>query len=602
MRRADGDYAAVQSGARDCRMVVPAAVAWAASAACQAWGVAKGALVGLGCCVAALACMAVYVQARGYRPCHAGGVGIVAVCCVTMLCALASAQFASVMQTSDAVNALMEPGMAESAADAGPVAGSGAAVGTAGNGTAARVSGKSTVRGAVVVLRVTAPAQASVRRGFVCSVQARASGITVDGVSEGSAAQVTVWADERGCQAASGAMYRVQGTLATPSWGGDAAWLEATETDAWAMIRAPNAAQWASARMQRDFLGVTARLSDQGRVLVPGLTLGVMGQHSSVDALAGQNAVDSVYAAGLVDRFRNAGIMHLMAVSGGHFVLVAAFVGMLLRRCLASRRVVAVVTVGAYAVLVAVLFPSDSVTRAASMGCLGAVCLAVGRRAQAMSALAWTVLGAVVLCPSMAVSYGFALSVAAVAGIVMFAPALTRMAKAVLPSALAQPCAVTVAAQALSLPIQVMMGTGVPLCSVPANAIVAPFVDAATICGLASFAVSWCLPSVGFALAWLASGGTAIMERCAAWLGGSGGVYAWPDGVAGGLVLAGCEVVAVAVIALAARALRAVRRRDDDGTPVGRVAIARQGAEEWWRDVQRDVIHAQWDEGRGTPG
>ncbi|OZG52008.1 ComEC/Rec2-related protein [Pseudoscardovia suis] len=608
-------------------MVVPAMVAWSASAVCQscmesvggtsgvAFGdalgsVVKGALTGGACCVAAVVCLCVAAMANGYglRSVSHGSVShgvqtdgiqtygaqthgiqtharawagesravrramrcLVAVCGVAMLCALVSATAVRMVASHDAV--------ARVAAEGAPAG----------------------VDGVRLVVRVTAPAQASVRRGFTCSVMATALGVTSSEVSEGSMAHVTLWADSRGCLAQSGARYVAVGKVTPPQWGNDAAWMEvAQDDDAWAMIRAPDALGRMIARMQDAFLRVAGRLSDQGRVLVPGLTLGVMGQRSAVNALAGQNAVDAVYAAGLTDRFCNAGIMHLMAVSGGHFALVAAMVSAVSRRWLASRRVTAFVTVVAYAGLAAVLYPSDSVTRAAAMGCMGAACLALGRRTQAWSALSWTVLIAVVACPGLAVSYGFALSVTAVAGIVAFTPMLTRAARCVMPRALAQACAVTIAAQTLSLPVQVMMGTGVPLWSVAANAIVAPCVSAATICGLASFAVSWCAPSVGFALAWLASGGTALMERSAAWMGGASGVLAWPDGVAGGFLAAACEVITVALTLIARRMVRMRRIHrtgSEEGTPVGPIMMMRHAMRQWWRDTRREVLDARWDE------
>ena len=348
-RRGALGYRFAESGAKDCRMVVPAMVAWSASAVCQscmeavggssgvAFGdalgaVVKGALAGGACCVAAVVCLCVAAMANGYglRSVSHGSVShgvqtdgiqthgaqthalawagesgavrramrcLVAVCGVAMLCSLVSATAVRMVTSHDAVTRVAAEG-APAGAD-----------------------------GVRLVVQVTAPAQASVRRGFTCSVMATALGVTSSEVSEGSMAHVTLWADSRGCLAQAGARYVAMGKVTPPQWGDDAAWMEvAQDDDAWAMIRAPDALGRMVARMQDAFLRVAGRLSDQGRVLVPGLTLGVMGQRSAVNALAGQNAVDAVYAAGLTDRFRNAGIMHLMAVSGGHFALVAAMV------------------------------------------------------------------------------------------------------------------------------------------------------------------------------------------------------------------------------------------------------------------------------------
>lgn len=60
---------------------------------------------------------------------------------------------------------------------------------------------------------------------------------------------------------------------------------------------------------------MTEQLSDQGRVLVPGLTMGVLGQ-DYIGGETGPMPVNSTYAQTLENQFRQSGIMHLMAVSG----------------------------------------------------------------------------------------------------------------------------------------------------------------------------------------------------------------------------------------------------------------------------------------------
>ena len=75
--------------------------------------------------------------------------------------------------------------------------------------------------------------------------------------------------------------------------------------------------------------------------------------------------------------------------------------------------------------LAIVVFPSDSVLRALLMGLFGAAAVAAGRRRQSVSSLSWTVIIVLLIAPSMSVSYGFALSCAAVLGIVLFAGPLT---------------------------------------------------------------------------------------------------------------------------------------------------------------------------------
>lgn len=84
----------------------------------------------------------------------------------------------------------------------------------------------------------------------------------------------------------------------------------------------------------------------------------------------------------------------------------------------------------------------------------------------------------------MSASYGFALSSAAVLGIVLFAERLAGAFERAMPHGIAEMMAMTVAAQLFTLPIQVLMEPELPLLSVPANLLVSPFVGLATMAGL----------------------------------------------------------------------------------------------------------------------
>ncbi len=198
--------------------------------------------------------------------------------------------------------------------------------------------------------------------------------------------------------------------------------------------------------MQQGLLRACDRLSDQARVLVPGLTVGVLGQdavgvrdtasgaasHGSEEGLLSGTervgGVDVAYAALLEEQFRRSGIMHLMAVSGGHFMVIAGLVHRLCSRVLAPRWATGLVMAVSDVMLAIVVFPSDSVLRALLMGLFGAAAVAAGRRGQSVSSLSWTVIIVLLIAPSMSVSYGFALSCAAVLGIVLFAGQLDRLA------------------------------------------------------------------------------------------------------------------------------------------------------------------------------
>ena len=65
--------------------------------------------------------------------------------------------------------------------------------------------------------------------------------------------------------------------------------------------------------------------------------MGVLGQ-DYIGGETGPMPVNSTYAQTLENQFRQSGIMHLMAVSGGHFVLVAGLVRRLCMWMLLDRR------------------------------------------------------------------------------------------------------------------------------------------------------------------------------------------------------------------------------------------------------------------------
>lgn len=435
-----------------------------------------------------------------------------------------------------------------------------------------RDSSQSTVG---MTMRITAPPTASELRSSDCRADATALSITVGGVRQSSRSRIRLYASGRGCALMEhGAIIEAGGALQAARFGAAPIWLVADPgmDDAVRRVRSPPTYRRVVARLWDAFFAATDALSDQGRVLVPGLTLGVLGQDrpyagDDSDADAPATPINETYAQGVEDNFRRSGIMHLMAVSGGHFMLIADMIRRLCARMMLPRRLTAVCVAGAYAALSALMYPSDSVLRALVMGLIGALAMAVGRREQSVSALSWTVIIVVLIDPTMARSFGFALSCAAVLGIVLFARPVEAWLSGLLPGFVAAALSMTLAAQSLTMPIQVLMEPELPLASVPANLLVAPVVGFATVAGLAALMVSWISPHCGVALAWIASCGTRVMEQVAAWI--AGGRYAlvpWAGGVAGALLVLVVQIMVVGLIVGMTR-LIAARRREDPRLP-----------------------------------
>ncbi|NMM99833.1 hydrolase [Bifidobacterium sp. DSM 109958] len=416
----------------------------------------------------------------------------------------------------------------------------------------------------VAVVRIRTPAVTSDRRDADCRTEARLETLLSRGVMASSRAETRVYAEGTACALHQGAAYLVRGTLETPRFGTARSWLTLDVGSPPVEIAAAAPPRRVVHAMQAAFIHVTQRLDDQGQVLVPGLTLGILGSGVADPSMRDDavEPVDGTYAAQVEEWFRTAGIMHLMAVSGGHFAVIGTLIRRLCALLRLPRPVAAACTASGYAALAAAMMPTDSVMRAMVMGSVGACAFLVGRRGQGMSMLCVTVTAALIVDPALARSLGFALSCAAVLGILWWARPLGESLGAHLPAAVAEPLATTLAAQALTLPLQILLEPELPLLSPVANLLTAPVVTASTLAGLGSLVVCAWAPWLGHPLAWLAGCGTAVMERIAAWCADAPvTALPWFEGPAAAVGLLAAELGAVLLCRLTARALRGIRER-----------------------------------------
>ena len=393
--------------------------------------------------------------------------------------------------------------------------------------------------------KTVGPMSASSRRGWDCQVELRLQWVTMAGVRTPSDERIVLFARSRSCLLQQGGQYRARGLLEPSAYGRPMPWL-AVEGGL-KEVRPPGPGRRLIARMQNAFLEQASRLDDQGRILVPGLTMGILGNQ----ALPGSGgslsrpAVEPAYAARLTQDFRASGILHLMAVSGGHFMILASLLVSIMRSLRSPPLLMALVLSAAYLGLGMLMVPGDSVLRAQAMGLLSALALAVCRPAQSLNTLSWCVLLVLILRPSMASSFGFALSCSAVLGIGLGNRRMTALLENHLPALLARPLATTLCAQAGTLPVQVLMSPGLPLLAPLANLLVTPVVDAATVTGLLALLTSWLWPLLGLLLARLTSLGTGVMAFAATWLGEAAAPAAWPSGPVGSACLLGLGLMVV---------------------------------------------------------
>ncbi|NKS83826.1 DNA internalization-related competence protein ComEC/Rec2 [Rhodococcus hoagii] len=251
------------------------------------------------------------------------------------------------------------------------------------------------------------------------------------------------------------------------------------------------------------------------------------------------------------DEFTAAGLTHLTAVSGANVSIVLGAVLLVVRGVGLGPRTGALLAGIALVAFVVIARPSPSVLRAAAMGCVALLALVTGRRKQAIPALAASVVVLLALSPSLAVDFGFALSVFATAGLVVVSPALvTRLRARGWPRWLAEMCAVALAAFVVTAPLVAAMSGTVSIVSIVANVLVAPAVAPITVVGAATavLAVVW-LPAAallvrvaGPPLWWLLE----VADRAAAVPGGN---LAVRNGLGGAVIVA----VGIAVAVLAAR-------------------------------------------------
>ncbi len=235
------------------------------------------------------------------------------------------------------------------------------------------------------------------------------------------------------------------------------------------------------ARVRRAALdAIASRLPPVSAALLGGLLLGERTELPS-----------DVHAA-----FRQAGVYHVLAVSGFNVALLAGGVWTVLRGAGGSRRVAAVTAVVAVLGFAAVVGPQPSVVRAALMAVLVLTAVVVEREASVVNSLALAALAILAVRPGDLHDPGFQLSFAATAGIV--AAPMPR-------GAVAGALAVSAAAQLAVLPITLAHFNQLSTIGVVANLAVVPLAAAATILGLlavvASAVTDW-LASAGFGAVW----------------------------------------------------------------------------------------------------
>ena len=194
------------------------------------------------------------------------------------------------------------------------------------------------------------------------------------------------------------------------------------------------------------------------------------------------------------DAMKRSGLTHLVAVSGANFAIVSSFVLWCMQFLIKRNQYRILATAIALICFIALVRPSPSVLRAAAMAAVLLSAQASKRRTDSLPALGFAIAAVVIGDPWQAQDAGFALSVLATAGLLLFAPVIADKlpTQKKLAGALAPP----MAAMLFCSPILVALSGYLSPMSIVANLLAAPFVAPITILGFVAALVSPFAPAI----------------------------------------------------------------------------------------------------------
>lgn len=221
----------------------------------------------------------------------------------------------------------------------------------------------------------------------------------------------------------------------------------------------------------------------------------------------------SLQTAHNVELYAATGLAHLSAVSGGNVAIITSWTAALAAVVGLGPRQRVIASMLALVCFVAVVGTEPSVLRAAVMGMVGLVAVLTYTRTPTIHALSIATIGLLLWDCSLATHFGFALSVAATAGIITLYPAIYRSLAIVdvTPNIVVRALAIAIAADISTMPIVMLMSGKVSAVSVLANLLAAPVVPIITLIGLLAVVTSWFPVVPSFLIN--------IVEPCADWIG-----------------------------------------------------------------------------------
>ena len=235
-------------------------------------------------------------------------------------------------------------------------------------------------------------------------------------------------------------------------------------------VRTPNRSNRIAERIRGDFASLSHHFGSDAAALVPGMVLGDTAGESQEFLRA----------------MKRSGLTHLSAVSGENFAIIALALIWLLKwpfpRSIALRNLLTFLALSAFLIIVR---PSPSVLRAAVMTSIFLLSRSRGHRAHSLNSLGCAIAILIILNPFEAQSFGFALSVASTAGIILFSKRIEHaIQEKVKSQALATSLAIPLSATLLCTPIIILLSGQASVSSLPANIASSFAVSPITILGL----------------------------------------------------------------------------------------------------------------------
>jgi competence protein ComEC len=222
-----------------------------------------------------------------------------------------------------------------------------------------------------------------------------------------------------------------------------------------------------AAEIRSRFRDESERIRGDGGRLLPGLILGDTSRETPL----------------FITQMRRAGLTHLTAVSGENFAIIAGFLLWITQWIFRRYRLRIIFTAIFLAAFIILVRPSPSVLRASVMSAVLLLARATGRRVSPLASLGAAVALLITLDPFQGRDPGFALSVAATAGILLLSDRIP------LPNFLAIPISATF----ICTPIIIAISGQLSLISILANVLVAPAIAPITVVGVTAALIphSW---------------------------------------------------------------------------------------------------------------